>query len=106
MNKDDRIKRAIEIQENLEKLNENEKPIKNNPEKGFQCEWNDGHERKIVFVPAEDFSGISAYFYGDGLNTARIGLSNRAALLLSDGIMKMFRDNKEFLEKMKEEQNA
>jgi len=92
---------AAKVQENLEKINENEKPIKNNPDKGFQVEWNDGHDRKIVFVPAEDFSGLCVYFYGDGLNTARIGLSSRAAVLLSDGIMKMLRENKEFLEKLK-----
>ena len=102
MKEKSRAKIAAKVQENLEKINENEPPVKWNIDKGFQTEWNDGHDRKIVFIPAEDFSGISAYFYGDGLNTARIGLSTRAAITLSDGIMKMLRENKEFLEKLQE----
>ncbi len=97
---EERKNRAIQIQENLEKLNANVNAVKNNPDKGFQVEWNDGHDRKIVFVPAEDFTGLSVYFYGDGLNTARAGLSAKAAYLLSDGIMKMLRDNKEFLDNL------
>jgi hypothetical protein len=100
------MKTAIKVQENLEKINENEKSIKWNTEKGFQNEWNDGHDRKIVFIPTEDFSGIGVYFYGDELNTARVGLSTRAALILSDGILKMFRENPEFLDKLKEETHA
>lgn len=102
MKEKSRAEIAAKVQENLEKINENEPPVKWNIDKGFQAEWNDGHDRKIVFIPAEDFSGISAHFYGDGLNTARIGLSTRAAILLSDGIMKMLRENKEFLEKLQE----
>ena len=97
---EERKNRAIQIQENLEKLNANVNAVKNNPDKGFQVEWNDGHDRKIVFVPAEDFTGLSVYFYGDELNTARIGLSAKAAYLLADGIMKMLRDNKEFLDNL------
>ena len=92
MKKKSRAEIAAKVQENLEKINENEPPVKCNIDK----------DRKIVFIPAEDFSGISAYFYGDGLNTARIGLSTRAAILLSDGIIKMLRENKEFLEELQE----
>jgi hypothetical protein len=70
--------------------------------KGLRCEWNDGKARKIDFIPAEDFCGMSVYVYTDDLCTAKMGLSIKAAISLSEGIMKMIRDNKEFLVKLKE----
>jgi hypothetical protein len=96
------IAEAIKIQENLTKVNEDEEPIKGNPAKGLRCEWNDGKARKIDFIPADNFSGMSVYVYTDDLCTAKMGLSTKAAITLSEGIMKMLRDNKEFLAKLKE----
>lgn len=99
--KEDRINAAIKIQENLEEINKNDQSIEWNPDKGFQCEWDDGKKKKIIFVPAKDFSGIAVYFYTENLATARIGLTIPAAINLSSGIKKMLTSDERFIENIK-----
>jgi hypothetical protein len=91
---------ACKVQDNLEKVNSEEPRVEWDADNGIQTEWNDGKDRKIVFIPSKDRTGIAVYIYTDGLNTARVGLSTKAAITLSDGIMKLLRDNKEFIEKL------
>jgi hypothetical protein len=94
---------AAKVQENLEAVNVDAPDVEWDIDSGFQAEWNDGKPRKIVFVPSKDRTGIAVYVYTDGLNTARMGLSTRAAIMLSDGIMKMLREHPAFLDKLLQE---
>ena len=102
MSNDDRMKTAIQVQENLEKVCEGDPARKYDFENAVQVDWNDGKDRKIAIIPTEQRDGIGIFVYTDGLNTARIGLSTLAALYLHEGIEKVIIKDKRFLEVLKE----
>lgn len=105
--KEDRIEMAIQVQKNLEKVNENDKCLKYDLTKSKHVRWcdRDGHDHEIVVLPVEDYSGVGVYVYTDGLNTARMGLSTKAALYLMQGIEEVIVKDKEFLRVLKEKNN-
>ena len=53
MANEERMKTAIQIQENLEKACEGDPARKYDFENAVQVDWNDGKDRKIAIIPTE-----------------------------------------------------
>ena len=103
---DDKMKIAIQVQENLSKVSEGEPFRKYDFPCAIQVEWNDGKDHRIVMLPTEGRDGIGIYLYTDGLNTARLGLSTLAALYLYEGVEKVVIKDRAFLDKLREKKEA
>ena len=89
------MKRAIEIQKNLEEAALGKSA--HDPSRGFGVSWFDGKKKQIDFIPDIDNRGISIYVYVEGKRTAQMGLSIKAAVILAEGIHKMLSENPEML---------
>ena len=79
-----RIEKAIERQKNLDEasVGDGDKSALD-VEAGGRFEWDD---RYIDIIPDKDRKGLDVYFYRNGKNTAALGLTLRAAIVLMSGL--------------------
>ena len=81
------MEKAIERQKNLDEASAGDgDKTALDVEAGGRFEWDD---RYIDIIPDKDRKGLDVYFYRNGKNTAEVGLTLRAAVILMSGLKKI-----------------